>query len=144
MDFPILIQNILDYTLNINTQEQAEVLAGEEIGINILPKAKEVSIIDPKGKKQKITSSSYADTSHRGVYTIEQKTDSEDLKSSFVSNIDTSKESIDLAESLGGEAGEDTNTSTSKARAGKDIRNIILLLVFALISFEWVVYNRGY
>ena len=144
MDFPILIQNILDYTLNINTQEQAEVLAGEEIGINILPKAKEVSIIDPKGKKQKITSSSYADTSHRGVYTIEQKTDSEDLKSSFVSNIDTSKESIDLAESLGGEAGEDTNTSTSKARAEKDIRNIILLLVLALISFEWVVYNRGY
>lgn len=142
MDFPIFMQNILDYILNINTQEKVEVLAGETIGINILPKAKEVNIIDPSGKKQKLTSSSYSDTFKKGIYTIEQKTDGETLKSSFVSNIDTSKESLDRDETIDGETSGAANEN--KVRSGKDIRNIILILALLVISFEWVVYNRGY
>nr|WP_300003807.1 BatA and WFA domain-containing protein [Tissierella sp.] len=142
MDFPIFMQNILDYTLNINTQEKVEVASGEAISINILPKSKEASIIDPTGKKQLLTSPVYSDTFTSGIYTIEQKTETETLKSYFVSNIDTSKESLDKAEAFEGQAVKEENTN--KARVGKDIRNIILLFALALISFEWVVYNRGY
>ncbi|OLS03273.1 vWA domain-containing protein [Tissierella creatinophila] len=142
IDFPIFIQNILDYTLNINTQEKVEVLAGENIDINILPKSKQVNIINPKGEKQKITSPSYSNTSYKGVYTIEQVTDDETLKSYFVSNIDTSKESIDIKETHEGNLVK--NDNQYKVRTGKDIRNLILILALIVISLEWVVYNRGY
>lgn len=142
IDFPIFIQNILDYTLNINTQEKVEVLAGENIDINILPKSKQVNIINPKGEKQKITSPSYSNTFYKGVYTIEQVTDDETLKSYFVSNIDTSKESLDIKETHEGNIVE--NDNQYKVRTGKDIRNLILILALIVISLEWVVYNRGY
>lgn len=142
IDFPIFIQNILDYTLNINNQEKTEVLSGEAIEINISPKAKEVFITDPGGKKTKLNGSSYSDTEKTGIYKIEQKTDGETIKSSFVSNIETSSESKDLDISI--EVGESEKGNAEKVKSGKDIRNIILLLALIVISFEWVVYNRGY
>ena len=156
VDFPILIQNMLDYTLNLKTQDKVEVLAGESIDINILPKTTETYIKSPSGEKQNIIGLTYTDTITTGLYTIEQKTDNETIESYFVSNVDTLKESTDKVESY-----KETNTASdednkfqekingksseeSKAITGKDITNIILIIALIALSIEWVVYNRGY
>ena len=142
IDFPVFIQNILDYTLNLKSQEKAEVLAGESIDINILPKSKDVYVKSPNGEKQKIEGSSYTDTFVKGLYTIEQTIDNETITSYFVSNVDTLKEYTDIIESH--EESNIKSNDENKTITGKDIRNIILIIVLLVLSFEWVVYSRGH
>jgi len=54
IDFPIFIQNILDYSLMAYSQDETSILAGERVNINTSPKAREVHIINPDGESNKI------------------------------------------------------------------------------------------
>lgn len=146
IDFPIFIQNALDYTLNLSSQEKVTALAGEYINVNVLPKTTEVYVTNPMGEKDKVGPpfpvAPYINTNHKGIYAIEEKFDSNIVKSYFVVNVDTHSESniySDLVDTDG-----EVNTAQNKVRAGRDLKNILLGVALILLALEWVVYNRGY
>lgn len=144
--FPIFIQNVLDYTLSLNTQKNTSVISGKGIEIDVSPKASEVYIETPNKNKMKIAPpfpvSVYTNTNEAGVYTIEQKIENKIYLNYFASNVNTLKES-DVRQAI-----EDTNQASVKDNARKNammnIKNIFLILALLFLGAEWVVYNRGY
>ncbi|KNF08148.1 hypothetical protein CLPU_9c00440 [Gottschalkia purinilytica] len=145
MDFPIFIQNVMDYTLSLNKQDQTSILSGEKVKIDVTPTTKEVYIIKPEGEKTKIAPpfplTPFADTGKVGVYTIEQKNEKGTLKNYFVSNVNTEKESRqNISEDK--EISIKSKGKSEKSNSGKDLKNILLLIALIILAIEWVVYNR--
>lgn len=145
IDFPIFVQNMLDYSLNISTQEKTSILSGESLNIDILPKSKEISAIKPDGEREKLAPpfplAPYTNTGDTGVYTIEQKLDKEAVTSYFVSNVDTHSES--RYEAVSNEMQKEIIEKQKKIKGEKNISNILLLVAILILAIEWVVYNRG-
>lgn len=144
--FPIFIQNILEYTLNLNVQENTKIFSGQEIDINVSPKAREVYITPPNKNKVKIAPpfpvATYTDTNDTGIYTIEQNIDEAKAISYFASNANTINESdISEADSNGNEADVSDNIGKN---AMINIKNIFLIIALLVLAVEWVVYSRGY
>lgn len=145
-DFPIFIQNVLDYTLSFNSQRKTEVLSGEGINIDVSPKTTEVYLVSPKGDKRKIGPpfpvETFTDTDGTGIYTIEQIIDGKSNTSFFASNVNTIGESsinqsIEVRDNMGLE-----NNIGEKGM--KNLKNIFLVMGLLFLVAEWVVYNRGY
>ncbi|QZY56104.1 vWA domain-containing protein [Crassaminicella profunda] len=145
IDFPIFVQNLLEDALSLNRQDQIEVIAGNPIKIDVLPKSEEVIVKSPKGDELKIGPpfplAPFTDTNEVGVYTIKQTYGGEQLKNYFVSNIDTKKES-DI-----GFFYENKNNIEEKKdsiKIGRNLKNIFLWMVLILLLVEWVVYHGDY
>ncbi len=145
IDFPIFVQNMLDYSLNISAQEKTSILSGESLNLDVLPKSQEVTVIKPDGKREKLAPpfplAPYANTNDIGLYTIEQKLDKEVANSYFVSNADTHSES--KYETLSSEEQKEIIERQKKIKGEKNIGNILLLIAILILAVEWVVYNRG-
>ncbi|SHJ47773.1 vWA domain-containing protein [Paramaledivibacter caminithermalis] len=144
--FPIFIQNVLDYTLNLNIQNNTSVLCGQGIEIDVSPKANEVYIVDPSENRMKIAPpfpvSAYNNTNEVGVYTIEQKIENDIYLNYFAVNVNTILESnINQAIEDNDEASIEKNI---KKNAMINIKNFFLILALLFLAAEWVVYNRGY
>lgn len=146
VDFPILIQNMLDYTLNLSRQEKTSIASGESIEIDILPKAENIYVISPNGEKEKIGPPfplpPYTNTDETGVYTIKQDSNEQVFTNYFASNIDTLNESN--TEYMRKESNNKAIQGQSKFKSERSIEDILLLCVLLLLAAEWVVYNRGY
>lgn len=144
--FPIFIQNVLDYTLSLNTQKNTSVFSGEGIEIDVSPKASEVYIETPNNNKMMIAPpfpvSVYTDTNEAGVYTIEQKIENQIYLNYFASNVNTLKES-DVSKAIQ-DTDEVNMKDNSRRNAMMNIKNIFLILALLFLAVEWVVYNRGY
>ncbi|WP_432409521.1 vWA domain-containing protein [Wukongibacter sp. M2B1] len=145
-DFPIFIQNVLDYNLSFNTQRKTEVLSGEYINIDVSPKASEVYIETPDRNKVKVGPpfpvAAFTDTNGIGIYTIEQIIDGKVNRNFFASNVDTMKES-NINQSI--EARENLSIDNNvKEKGMKNLKNVFLMLALLLLVVEWVVYSRGY
>ncbi|WP_432664859.1 BatA and WFA domain-containing protein [Wukongibacter baidiensis] len=145
-DFPIFVQNVLDYTLSFNTQRKTEVLSGEDINIDVSPKSSEVYVETPDRNRRKVGPpfpvAAFTDTDGIGVYTIEQIIDDKVNKNFFASNVNTIKES-NVNQSI--RARDKLNTENNvKEKGMKNLKNIFLVLALLLLVVEWVVYNRGY
>jgi aerotolerance regulator-like protein/VWA domain-containing protein len=146
VDFPILIQNMLDYTLNLSRQEKTSIASGESIEIDILPKAENIYVISPNGEKEKIGPPfplpPYTNTDETGFYTIKQDSNEQVFTNYFASNIDTLNESN--TEYMRKESNNKAIQRQSKFKSERSIEDILLLCVLLLLAAEWVVYNRGY
>ena len=146
IDFPILIQNMLDYTLNLSRQEKTSIASGESIEIDVLPKAEKIYIISPDGKKEKIAPPfplpPYTNTDETGVYTIQQENNEQIFTNYFASNIDTLNESN--TQNIQKESNKEVTQKLNKFKSERSIENMLLLFALLLLAAEWVVYNRGY
>lgn len=144
IDFPIFVQSMLDYTLNIGIQEKTNILVGEGLNLNILPKTEEISIIKPDGKKEMLSLSlalSPYTAQELGVYKIEQRIGEELPISYFASNVNTQHES--MYQSMTNEEREEMAQEGKKVKGERSISNILLLLAILILAAEWVVYSRG-
>ncbi|MFA5522852.1 MAG: BatA and WFA domain-containing protein [Tissierellales bacterium] len=145
VDFPIFVQNMLEYSLNMSTQEKISVLSGESLNLDVLPNSKEISVIRPNGDKEKLGPpfplAPFTDTKEIGVYAIEQKLDNITVDSYFVSNADTLNES--KYEIVSTEQQEQMIERQNKIKGEKNIGSILLLIAILILAVEWVVYNRG-
>lgn len=145
VDFPIFIQNLLEEALSLNRQEKTEIVAGNYIDIDVLPKSEEVFVKSPKGEELKIGPPfpiyPFKETHEVGVYTIKQRHGEEQFENYFVANIDTKKES-----NIGFVYEDKNKTEENKdpIKAGRNFKNIFLWIVLILLLVEWVVYHRGY
>ncbi len=146
IDFPIFIQNVLSYTLNLNNHKSNSVLAGESIKIDPLPKSQEVYITNPQEIKSLLAPpfplAPYTDINSIGIYTIEEKYEDGSNKNYFAVNLNTSKESntfYDIPED-----NEELSKEQNRVTSGRNMKNIFIWLALAALAIEWVVYNRGY
>lgn len=145
IDFPIFVQNMLEYSLNLSSQEKTSVLSGESLNLDILPSCKEISVTKPSGHKEILGPpfpiAPFTDTEEVGVYTIEQKLDNTVVSSYFVSNVDSLNESkYDL---ISNELEKQVIERQNKVKGEKNIGGFLLLIAILVLAVEWVVYNRG-
>lgn len=144
--FPIFIQNVLDYTLDLNLQRNTKVFSGQGIEINISPKTREAYVTGPNKDKIRIAPpfpvSTFTDTNDTGVYTVEQNIDDIKLFSYFASNVNTIKES-----NISYDA-ETLNQVDIKDKVEENamvsVKNVFLIIALIILAAEWVVYSRGY
>ncbi len=144
--FPIFIQNMMNYTLGINSNFETDVLAGDTIDIEVMPQSEEVYVINPEGYKTKIGPPfpivPYENTDMSGVYQILQDYEDKEHISFFTSNINTFRESninfnINLDES-------NEHKDLAKHKTNKNLKSLFIIIALALLIIEWVVYNREY
>lgn len=145
VDFPIFVQNMLEYSLNMSTQEKTSILSGESLYLDVLPNSKEISVFKPTGDKEKLGPpfplAPFTDTKDIGVYEVEQKLDKSTVNSYFVSNADTLNES--KYETVSKEVQEQIIERQNKVKGERNIGSILLLIAILILAVEWVVYNRG-
>ncbi len=146
IDFPIFIQNVLEYTLNLNKQENISLLSGEAINIEAMPKTTEVFVTNPNGEKilqgPPFPLTPYTDTDNIGVYTIQEKYNDKMIENYFAVNIDTTNESNIY--SIPNHDDEELIKNEQRVRTGRNIKDFFLFGVILLLVTEWVVYNRGH
>lgn len=149
VDFPILIQNLMEWMLPRAVEQDVKKFAGEELAINPLPHAKEVYVVPPSGRKISIAPPfpvpPFDDTEEVGIYRVKQiLDDGEVVESFFTVHIPVHKESNlrQSSEILDIEDGEINQKPTPLGR--REIWNILIWAALALILVEWWVYQRGY
>lgn len=146
VDFPIFVQNILEYSLKAYSQEETTMLSGERVNINTSPRAKEVYIINPNGEKTKIGPpfplAPFEDSLIEGIYLIQQIVEDDVIEDYFAVNIDTKNESLVHYENH--EENKNINIKTGNVQRSKSLTKILLLIAITFLTIEWVVYRRGY
>jgi hypothetical protein len=147
-DFPILIQNLMEWMLPRVVEQDVQKFSGEELSINPLPHAEQLYVITPSGEAIQAAPpfpvAPFNDTEEIGVYKLEQILGEEKVRSYFTVHIPVHEES-NLRQS--GEALEVESQGRNQEMiptARREIWNILIWLVLALILAEWWVYQRGY
>jgi len=145
-DFPILIQNLLNWLVPQDMTFAGQVYAGETLPLSTLPDASRISVITPTGREYSFDAYPqpvFYDTQEIGIYEIIQQTDDKTITGRFavsvpaheISDLRTYKES-----SSGGDAGELPLTAAPLRR---DIWAIAGWALLLLLIIEWWVYHRG-
>lgn len=149
VDFPILIQNLMEWMLPRAVDQDLKKFAGEELAINPLPHAKEVYVTTPSGRNIPVAPPfpiiPFDDTEEVGVYKLEQiLEDGEAVESFFTVHIPVHKESNlrQSSEMLDIDGWEPDQKVAPLGR--REIWNILIWAALALILLEWWVYQRGY
>ncbi len=147
--FPILIQNIVDYTLSNHKYVEESVLVDELVSVNLHATCLEANIKDPQGKVTKIAppfpNDDYDKTKNVGLYTLIQTLKSETVSTYFSVNVDTNSESNTKYEEV--ISNQTSNNETISQNVKKDFAKVMLIIALILLLIEWGVYtndNRVY
>ncbi|HHW71230.1 MAG TPA: VWA domain-containing protein [Clostridiales bacterium] len=135
-DFPILIQNILDWIFSGSGVEQGSFYSGEELLLNVIPTADKIEVIDPM--ENNFTGDILQDI---GIYEVIQYIDGEEQVDYFAVNFPVNTES-DLSSRLVGHE-VDIKTSADSV-APQELWKYVLWIVLALLMIEWWLYAYGY
>ncbi|MBR6222425.1 MAG: BatA and WFA domain-containing protein [Lachnospiraceae bacterium] len=139
-EFPMLIYNIVNYTLEAGLTDNCQIMTGEKIKLYSRSDSN-MSVKKPDGKVSEIdkglVSKVYTDTDMKGVYTVSQETEDGTNESLVYASFPVKEESdVAAGESVkGGEAGNDVTPS-----GGKELRNLFILLLLFTVVLEWAVY----
>ncbi len=145
-DFPILMQNLLNWLLPQDITFAGQVFAGESLPISPLPDATSITITSPEGRKYEFDSYPapvFYDTHEIGIYEIFQQAEDQSYTGRFVVSVPTGQVS-DLRmnrESTPGQAAEFIANSASPFR--RDIWMVAGWALLLLLLIEWWVYHRG-
>ena len=122
-DFPILIQNILDWIFSGSGVEQGSFYSGEELLLNVIPTADKIEVIDPM--ENNFTGDILQDI---GIYEVIQYIDGEEQVDYFAVNFPVNTES-DLSSRLVGHE-VDIKTSADSV-APQELWKYVLWIVLA-------------
>lgn len=156
-DFPILIQNLLNWMLPPAFNESAVVYAGEAYKLSALPDASEIIVTAPSGKEYRFDAYPapiFYDTNDVGIYHVVQRAGSKSYEGRFVVSVPTGEVS-DLRQKTqtmmpqqDGLAGTGGSQGQSEALgAGSALKTEIWLIagwvLLILLLIEWWVYHHG-
>lgn len=143
-EFPILISNLMDYMMVSGMVSEDHYETGDKIVFNGNLNGSSLTILSPDGNKTTlaaaVATSAYTDTGRAGVYSVSQTVNEEEKQEMFVVRFPVEQESHQNGE-VAGESetiGEDEKNLTG----GRDLRNLILLLILLALAVEWFVYVR--
>lgn len=144
-DFPIMVFNIINYALESSLVDSASCMTGDKVSINSRGHGMDIAITLPDGSEAimeaALTSKVFTDVDYAGLYTVSQKVGDETISNAFYAGFPVDKES-------GQEAGASVEGATvgsdEAPSGGRDLRNIIIVLLMVLLLTEWIIYVREY
>lgn len=147
VDFPILMQNLLNWMLPPVVDSDGQIYSGQSVDIHLLPNAQMVDVVTPSGKTVRIAppfpAAPFADTQEIGVYTVEQRWDNGSAKGYFTVQVPVKEESDLQAK---GRAYPTTvpYLDVQKPAISKEWWPYLAWAALVLVLIEWRVYRRGY
>lgn len=143
-EFPILISNLMEYMMVSGMVSEDDYAAGDKIVFNGNLNGSDITVTAPDGDvttlAAAVATSAYADTNQAGVYSVAQTVDEVERKEYFVVRFPIELESHQDGETV--EAGETVGEDEKNLTGGRDLRNIIILLILLALAVEWFVYVR--
>lgn len=143
-EFPILMSNLMDYMMVSSLVSGKDYTTGDKISFNGNLNGSALSVTAPDGAvttlEAAVTTSAYTDTDQAGVYHVTQTIGDEEKAETFVVAFPVSFESHidgDLVEDEETEGSDEKNLS-----GGRDLRNLLIILLLIALAIEWVVYIR--
>jgi len=144
--FPIFVANCIDYLAASpgarNESSGVCIRTGQPMYIDIPPGTEQIAVTNPDGNKQslKVTQTPliYDDTERAGVYKISGK----GIRNEFACNLASARESATAPIAAVSVGGKEFNASGRPVETNRELYGPLLLLVLAVLSFEWYVYRR--
>ena len=141
--FPIFVANCLDWLVPPSATGTGEtVRAGQPVYIDLPPDVERVSIKDPGGNEHQVhvtqTPLIYDGTEHAGIYTVSAR----GVRNEFVCNIASSAESDTTPRSALNIGGKRFSSTTKAVSTNRELYGPLVLIVLAVLTFEWYAYHR--
>lgn len=143
-DFPIFMQNALQWAVPHAAQGLSDVAAGEPVMLHALPQAEEMAVITPDGRTVTLAPpfppALLEDTQALGLYTVNQTLPQGQVQSRFAVHI-PQEESVLQGQSI--------RTDQAQAAGEQPLRGMaeyapyLLLAALLLLLLEWGVSARG-
>lgn len=143
-EFPILISNLIDYMMVSGMVSEDSYETGDKIVFNGNLNGSDLTVTSPDGNKTTlaaaVATSAYTDTGRAGVYSVSQTINEEEKQELFVVRFPVEQESHQNGEVTG--ESETIGKDEKNLTGGRDLRNLILLLILLALAVEWFVYVR--
>lgn len=143
-EFPILISNLMDYMMVNSMVSGDDYVTGDKISFNGNLNGSSLTVTAPDGAvttlEAAVATSAYTDTDMAGVYTVAQTVNEEEKVEYFVVGFPVSQESHE--DSTVTEETETEGEDAKNLSGGRDLRNMIILLLLLALAAEWTIYVR--
>lgn len=143
-EFPILISNLMDYMMVSGMVSEDYYEAGDKIVFNGNLNGSDIRIQNPVGNvttlAAAVATNAYTDTGQAGVYSVTQTVDGEENTEHFVVRFPVEQESHQNGEAV--EENETVGEDEKNLSGGRDLRNLIIVLILLALAVEWFVYVR--
>lgn len=143
-EFPILISNLMDYMMVSSLVSGKDYVAGDKISFNGNLNGSAIQVTAPDGAvtslEAAVMTSAYTDTDQAGVYHVTQSIGGEEKEENFVVGFPVNQESH-----IDGDIVDDEETGGSDEKnlsGGRDLRNLLIILLLLALATEWIVYIR--
>lgn len=140
-DFPILMQNLLDYLLPEAVSAVDGAVAGDPITLVTDERTMSVQVVTPSGRKIAAGSGLFTDTGEIGIYALQEtRPDNTQRVTPFVLHMAPSEADLrQVAASSLRSQGE----PVERQGAGREITVFFLLAALVVLLVEWEVSRRG-
>ncbi|NLU36454.1 MAG: VWA domain-containing protein [Clostridiales bacterium] len=144
-DFPILMQNLLNWLLPQDIYFAGQIFSGESLQIESYPDASRITVISPSGREYEFDAYPppvFYDTQEVGIYRITHQAEEQEYEGSFIVSVPTDDIS-DLR--TAGEVPEGRGEA-AEAKTSPFERNIWMAagwILLLLLLTEWWVYHHG-
>lgn len=143
-DFPILISNLMDYMMVSGMVSEDYYETGDKIVFNGNINGSDLTVQDPNGVSSVLAAAAatnaYTDTDQAGVYTVSQTVNGEERQEKFVVRFPVEQESHQDGETA--VSNETKNEEAQTLSGGRELRNLVILILLFALAVEWFVYVR--
>lgn len=143
-EFPILISNLMDYMMVSGMVSEDYYETGDKIVFNGNLNGSDIRVQNPEGIAMTlpaaVETSAYTDTGRAGVYSVSQTVNDVENTEQFIVRFPVEQESHQNGEAA--EANETVGEDDKNLSGGRDLRNLIIILILIALAVEWFVYVR--
>lgn len=141
-NFPILMNNIINYLSGNNMLENRDITCGESVKVSILNNVDNIKIIDSNNKEENFSNESaeviYNKTANPGIYKVIQKSKDKEIESLF--SVNFPREESVLKEN---KDKKDINiVDKENSISGISLMTPLLIASLIFISLEWIGYIK--
>lgn len=143
-EFPILVSNLMDYMMVSGMVSEDYYETGDKIVFNGNLNGSDIRIQNPEGiattLAAAVETSAYTDTGRAGIYSVSQTVNEVENTEHFVVRFPVEQESHQNGEKT--EENETVGEDDKNLSGGRDLRNLIIILILIALAVEWFVYVR--
>ena len=140
-DFPILMQNLIEYLLPANLMAADSAVCGQTVLLGLDERTEAARIVTPSGASFPITDRSFQNTKEIGIYTLwEERVGEPERASAFALHIPISESDV---RQVTAEKTAEGSLTLEKSGRGKEWTAVVLLILLLFVMVEWEVSRRG-